>query len=140
MLPPSHFLGHLLGNLPEFTAGDRKYKLNSFSNFINVNGKHQTISNGSSCNSAEVEIIKSLTKQLKSNGKPESSFAILVGYLWQLENLKKAAKKNGWSGDRILCVDTSQSVNRQRKHTTVNPEVYLGYHQNEKSISSREPH
>ena len=37
---PSLFLSHLLNNLPKFTAGDRKYKLNLFINFININGKH----------------------------------------------------------------------------------------------------
>ena len=97
MLPPSPLLRHLLDNLPEFTAGDREYKVISFSNFIDVNGKHQTIPNGSSCNGVEVEVIESLVKQLKANGKPESSIAILTGYLWQLENLKKAAQKNSWS-------------------------------------------
>ena len=39
----SSFLSYLLNNLPEFTAGDKKYKVNSFSNFIDVDGKHQTI-------------------------------------------------------------------------------------------------
>ena len=105
---PSPFLRHLLGSLPEFTGGNKTYKLNSFSNFINVEGKHQTIPNGSSCNSAEVEVVENLVKQLKANGKPASSIAVLTGYLWQLENLQKAAKKNGWSDVRILSVDTSQ--------------------------------
>ena len=105
---PSPFLGQLLGSLPEFTVGNKTYKLNSFSNFIDVEGKHQTIPNGSSCNDAEVEVVEYLIKQLKANGKPESSIAVLTGYLWQLENLQKAAKKNGWSEVRILSVDTSQ--------------------------------
>ena len=105
---PSLFLSHLLDNLPKFTAGNRIYKLNSFANFIDVDGKHQTIPNGSSCNDAEVEVVESLVEQLKLNGKPESSIAILTGYLWQLENLKKAAKRNGWSEVQIGSVDTSQ--------------------------------
>lgn len=92
---PSPFLSHLLDNLPEFAAGDKTYKVNSFSNFINVDGKHQTIPTGSSCNGAEVDVIEKLVTQLKGNGKPESSIAILTGCLWQLENLKKIAKKNG---------------------------------------------
>ena len=33
---PSLFLSHLLNNLPEFTAGGKIYKLNSFANFINT--------------------------------------------------------------------------------------------------------
>ena len=105
---PSPFLRHLLGNLPKFTVGNKTYKLNSFSNFINIEGKHQTIPNGSSCNKAEVEVVESMVKQLIANGKPASSIAILTGYLWQLENLQKAARKNGWSEVRILSVDTSQ--------------------------------
>ena len=90
---PSPILRHLLDNLPEFTTGDRTCKLNSFANSINVDGKHQTIPNGSSCNNAEVDVVESLVEQLKINGKPESSITISTGYLWQLENLKKAAKK-----------------------------------------------
>ena len=105
---PSLFLSHLLDNLPKFTAGNKTYKLNSFANFIDVDGKHQTIPNGSSCNDAEVEVVESLVEQLKLNGKPESSIAILTGYLWQLEKLKKAAKRNGWSEVQIGSVDTSQ--------------------------------
>ena len=105
---PSPLLSYLLDKLPEFAAGGKTYKVNSFSNLTNVDGKHQTIPNGSSCNSAEVDVIEGLVNQLKGNGKPKSSIAILTGYLWQLENLKKMAKKNGWSEVRILSMDISQ--------------------------------
>lgn len=76
----SPLLRHLLDNLPEFTVGNSNYKLNSFPNIINVDDKHQTITNGSSCNGAEVEIIESLIKQLKVNRKPASSIVILIRY------------------------------------------------------------
>ena len=79
---PSPLLSYLLDKLPEFAAGGKTYKVNSFSNFTNVDGKHQTIPNGSSCNSAEVDVIEGLVNQLKGNGKPKSSIAILTGYLW----------------------------------------------------------
>ena len=131
---PSPILRHLLDNLPEFTTGDRTYKLSKFANSINVDGKHQTIPNGSSCNDAEVEVVGSLVEQLKIDGKPESSITILTGYLWQLENLKKAAKKSGWSEVRNISVDTSQPVNRQTKQTNINPEVCLGHQQPERSL------
>lgn len=119
--------------MPEYKAGNKNYKLNSFLNFIDVEDKHQTIPNGSSCNSAEVEVVESLMKQLKANGKPASSIAVLTGYLWQLENLQKAAKMNGCSNFGILYVETSQGVDSQT-NITVNPEVCLGHDQLERSI------
>ena len=56
-----------------------------------------------------------------------SSIAVLTRYLWKLENLQKAAKINGWPDVKILSVDTSQRVNSQSKHTTINPEVCLDH-------------
>ena len=63
--------------------------LNSFSNPIDIEGKHQTIPSRTSCNTAQVEVVGNLPKQLKANRKPACSITVLTGYLWQLEKLQK---------------------------------------------------
>ncbi|KAL8732748.1 MAG: hypothetical protein Q9166_002528 [cf. Caloplaca sp. 2 TL-2023] len=121
---PRPYLRGLLSSLPlKFSAKAKKYCLTSYSNFINIpHSEHKSKPQGSSCNDVswtlllhvfteaynlqdEVTVIEGLVDAFKSSGRPLNSIAIISGYSWQLEKLKKMAVTRQWSGLSILDPD-----------------------------------
>ena len=107
---PSPFLEYYLVRMPlKFQVEGKEYKVETYLNFIDVDGRSVTIPQGSSYNEKEVNVVNALVLRLLDSGFDGRSIIVITPYLLQRSRLRDAARQNGWSHiKRIGTVDTAQ--------------------------------